>query len=93
MSVIVIQFITLDGILSDPDGSGGTPTGGWCVSPAATWTAGLWVRHDCHRSQGVTADRAHVYSDGGGRELAYVAMSRTKNDPEGRECHLSKVAL
>ena len=29
MSVIVIQFITLDGIVSDPDGSGGTPTGGW----------------------------------------------------------------
>ena len=29
MSVIVIQFITLDGIVSDPDGSGGTPGGGW----------------------------------------------------------------
>lgn len=29
MSVIVIQFITLDGIVSDPDGAGGTPTGGW----------------------------------------------------------------
>ena len=29
MSVIVIQFITLDGIVSDPDGSGGTPAGGW----------------------------------------------------------------
>src|SRR5215472_13776578 len=29
MSVIVIQFITLDGIVSDPDGSGGTPSGGW----------------------------------------------------------------
>jgi dihydrofolate reductase len=29
MSVIVIEFITLDGITSDPDGSGGTPTGGW----------------------------------------------------------------
>ncbi|GAA0408803.1 hypothetical protein Acor_75140 [Acrocarpospora corrugata] len=26
MSVIVIQFITLDGIVSDPDGSGGPPT-------------------------------------------------------------------
>jgi ATP-dependent exoDNAse (exonuclease V) alpha subunit len=23
-------------------------------------------------------DRAHVYADGGGRELAYVAMSRAK---------------
>lgn len=29
MSVIVIQYITLDGIVSDPDGSGGTPGGGW----------------------------------------------------------------
>lgn len=29
MSVIVIEFITLDGIVTDPDGSGGTPTGGW----------------------------------------------------------------
>ena len=29
MSVIVIQFITLDGVASDPDGSGGTPAGGW----------------------------------------------------------------
>jgi dihydrofolate reductase len=29
MSVIVSQFTTLDGIVSDPDGSGGTPGGGW----------------------------------------------------------------
>jgi hypothetical protein len=29
VGVIVIQFITLDGVVSDPDGSGGTPTGGW----------------------------------------------------------------
>jgi dihydrofolate reductase len=29
MSVIVIQFTTLDGIVSDPDGSEGTPHGGW----------------------------------------------------------------
>jgi conjugative relaxase-like TrwC/TraI family protein len=31
-----------------------------------------------HRSQGATTGRAHVYEDGGGRELAYVAMSRAK---------------
>jgi hypothetical protein len=31
-----------------------------------------------HRSQGATCGRAHVYEDGGGRELAYVAMSRAK---------------
>ena len=29
MSVIVIEFITLDGIVADPDGSDGTPAGGW----------------------------------------------------------------
>ena len=27
--VIVISFITLDGFVTDPDGSDGTPTGGW----------------------------------------------------------------
>jgi dihydrofolate reductase len=29
MSVTVIQFITLDGVVQDPDGSDGTPGGGW----------------------------------------------------------------
>ena len=29
MSVTVIEFITLDGIVSDPTGSDGTPAGGW----------------------------------------------------------------
>jgi dihydrofolate reductase len=27
--VIVIQFVTLDGVVEDPDGSGGMPGGGW----------------------------------------------------------------
>ncbi len=27
--VIVIQFVTLDGVVEDADGSGGTPGGGW----------------------------------------------------------------
>jgi dihydrofolate reductase len=27
--VIVIQFITIDGVIEDPDGSGGSPDGGW----------------------------------------------------------------
>lgn len=31
-----------------------------------------------HRSQGATVDRSHVLHDGGGRELAYVAMSRSR---------------
>ncbi|WP_033263221.1 dihydrofolate reductase family protein [Amycolatopsis vancoresmycina] len=29
MSVIVVEFITLDGVVDDPDGSGGTASGGW----------------------------------------------------------------
>ncbi|MDQ2729157.1 MAG: AAA family ATPase [Actinomycetota bacterium] len=31
-----------------------------------------------HRAQGSTVDAAHVLHDGGGRELAYVAMSRAR---------------
>ncbi len=31
-----------------------------------------------HRSQGSTTTRAHLFADGGERELAYVAMSRAR---------------
>lgn len=31
-----------------------------------------------HRAQGATVDRIHLLADGGGRELAYVAMSRAR---------------
>jgi hypothetical protein len=31
-----------------------------------------------HRSQGSTTGRAHLFADAGGRELAYVAMSRAR---------------
>jgi dihydrofolate reductase len=40
MSVIVIEFITLDGITSDPDGSGGTSTGGWAFRHGPETIAG-----------------------------------------------------
>ena len=40
MSVIVIEFITLDGIVSDPDGSGGTPAGGWAFRHGRETVAG-----------------------------------------------------
>jgi conjugative relaxase-like TrwC/TraI family protein len=33
-----------------------------------------------HRSQGATTTVAHVFEDGGGRELAYVAMSRARQE-------------
>jgi len=35
-----------------------------------------------HRSQGATHDIAHVFEDGGGRELAYVAMSRARESTQ-----------
>jgi len=40
MSVIAIQFVTLDGIVSDPDGRGGTPTGGWAFRHGPEAVAG-----------------------------------------------------
>jgi dihydrofolate reductase len=40
MSVIVIEFITLDGIVSDPDGSDGTATGGWAFRHGPETVAG-----------------------------------------------------
>ena len=40
MSVIVIQFVTLDGIVSDPDGSAGTSSGGWAFRYGPETVAG-----------------------------------------------------
>jgi dihydrofolate reductase len=40
VSVIVIEFITLDGIVTDPDGSGGTPAGGWAFRHGREAVAG-----------------------------------------------------
>jgi dihydrofolate reductase len=40
VSVIVIEFITLDGIVSDPDGSASTPTGGWAFRHGPETVAG-----------------------------------------------------
>jgi dihydrofolate reductase len=40
VSVIVIQFVTLDGIVSDPDGSGGTAAGGWAFRHGPDTVAG-----------------------------------------------------
>src|SRR5580700_1386075 len=40
MSVIVIEFITLDGIVSDPDGSDGTAAGGWAFRHGPETVAG-----------------------------------------------------
>lgn len=40
MSVIVIEFITLDGVVSDPDGRGGMPGGGWAFRHGPGTVAG-----------------------------------------------------
>src|SRR5215831_18346987 len=40
VSVVVIEFITLDGIVTDPDGSGGTPAGGWAFRHGRETVAG-----------------------------------------------------
>jgi dihydrofolate reductase len=40
VSVIVIEFITLDGIVSDPDGSGGMSAGGWAFRHGPETVAG-----------------------------------------------------
>jgi dihydrofolate reductase len=53
MSVIVIEFITLDGIVSDPDGSGGTPGGGWCFRHGPEAVAGDKFRLGSTMDEGV----------------------------------------
>ena len=40
IGVIVIEFISLDGIVSDPDGSAGTPQGGWAFRQGPETIAG-----------------------------------------------------
>ncbi|SFW81042.1 dihydrofolate reductase family protein [Amycolatopsis australiensis] len=40
MSVIVVEFVTLDGVAEDPDGSGGTATGGWAFRHGPEAVAG-----------------------------------------------------
>jgi dihydrofolate reductase len=39
-TVIVIQFVTLDGVVEDPDGSEGTPGGGWAFRSGPKRVAG-----------------------------------------------------
>jgi dihydrofolate reductase len=53
VSVIVIQFITLDGIVSDPDGSDGTPAGGWAFRHGPETVAGDKFRLGATMDDGV----------------------------------------
>jgi len=45
--LIVTAFTTLDGVVEDPDGSDGTPFGGWAMRHGPQAVAGassVWVR-------------------------------------------------
>ena len=53
MSVIVIEFITVDGIVSDPDGSAGTPAGGWAFRHGPQTVAGDKFRLGSTLDEGV----------------------------------------
>ncbi|WP_263103424.1 hypothetical protein [Kitasatospora sp. DSM 101779] len=53
MSVIVIEFITLDGVVSDPAGSGGTPLGGWAFRSGREAVAGDKFRLGSMLDEGV----------------------------------------
>jgi dihydrofolate reductase len=53
VSVIIIEFITLDGIVSDPDGSGGTPAGGWAFRHGPETVAGDKFRLGSTLDEGV----------------------------------------
>jgi conjugative relaxase-like TrwC/TraI family protein len=46
---------------------------------ASTGRLGYGYAMTVHRSQGETVSRAYLFADGGGRELAYVAMSRARD--------------
>jgi dihydrofolate reductase len=53
VSVIVIEFITLDGFVSDPDGSLGTPGGGWAFRHGPEAVAGDKFRLGSTLDEGV----------------------------------------
>lgn len=51
--VIVVQFITLDGVVEDPDGTGGTPFGGWAMRYGPEGVAGDKFRLGTLMEEGV----------------------------------------
>jgi len=53
VSIIVIEFVTLDGIVSDPDGSAGTPAGGWAFRHGPESVAGDKFRLGSTLDEGV----------------------------------------
>jgi dihydrofolate reductase len=53
VSVIVIEFVTMDGVVSDPDGSGGRPAGGWAFRHGPQTVAGDKFRLGSTLDEGV----------------------------------------
>ena len=51
--VIVIEFVSLDGFVSDPDGSAGTPYGGWAFRHGAETVGGDKFRLSATLEEGV----------------------------------------
>jgi len=51
--IIVIAFVTLDGVVTDPDGSGGTPEGGWAFRHGPAEIAGDKFRLGATLDEGV----------------------------------------
>jgi dihydrofolate reductase len=50
--IIVIEFITLDGVIEDPDGSAGTPSGGWAFRYGPEAVAGDKFKLGSHLDTG-----------------------------------------
>lgn len=74
MSVIVIEFSTLDGVVSDPDGSDGTPSGGWLFRWGPESVAGDRFR------LGATLDEG-VLLLGRGTWQSFARLWPTRDDP------------
>jgi hypothetical protein len=69
--IIVVQFITLDGVVEDPDGSGGSPAGGWAFRFGPEAVAGDSVVHTLMGNDLVDEYRLLVFPTvlGNGRRL------------------------
>jgi dihydrofolate reductase len=51
--IIVIEFVTLDGVITDPDGTAGTPQGGWAFRHGPATVAGDKFRLGATMDEGV----------------------------------------
>ncbi|GAA4215071.1 dihydrofolate reductase family protein [Actinocatenispora rupis] len=96
MSVTVIEFVTLDGVMSDPDGSAGTPGGGWAFRHGPETVAGdkfrlgrlmedgvmLLGRATWEQFARIWAPRSDPFSDRM-NAMAKLVATRTRSDVSG----------